>query len=348
MRQSFNAKEPRGQEGKRKLKPSLHGFFASLRQIHFRLALALTLTTCSKPPLAEISGTTMGTTWHLKISKPAAEVKTRELPKVLQTRLNEIEGAITNWRDSPLKRFNANPSTDWTEVPRELAEMVSFSLQLSKETQGAFDVTISPLVDLWGFGSKGHITEPPSDAAIAAAKQHVGWNKLEVRAHPATLRKSDPLLQINVSAMADGYAVDELTRILRRAGVKNFLLEIGGAVRAEGVNDEGKPWQVGIQQPFAQQGEPTSALPLSNQSLSTSGVYRQYFEKDGKRYAHVLDARSGRPIEHNLVSVSVITDSCFAADGWDTALLILGPVEGRALASKKEINALFLEEKARP
>jgi thiamine biosynthesis lipoprotein len=185
-------------------------------------------------------------------------------------------------------------------------------------------------------------------AAIVAAKQHVGWHKLEIRAHPWSLRKSDPLLQINVSAMADGYAVDELTRILRKAGVKNFLLEIGGAVRAEGVNDDGKPWQVGIQRPFAAEGESVKALPLTNQSLSTSGVYRQYFENDGKRYAHVLDARTGRPVAHDLVSVSVITDSCFVADGWDTALLILGPADGRTLAAKKGINALFLEEKTKP
>ena len=347
MPQGFNAKEPRNKEAKQS-KSLLPSCFAPLRQISCGVAFALVLTTCSKAPPSEFSGSTMGTTWHLKISKPTAEVKVWELPKVLQTRLNDIEGAITNWRDSPVKRFNENPSTDWIEVPRELAEMVSFSFQLSKETQGAFDITISPLVDLWGFGAKGHITEPPSDAAIAVAKQHIGWNKLELRTHPYALRKSDPLLQINVSAMADGYAVDELARILRKAGVKNFLLEIGGAVRAEGVNREGNPWQVGIQRPFAAQGEPASAMPLQNQSLSTSGVYRQYFEKDGKRYAHVLDARTGRPVEHDLVSVSIIADSCFAADGWDTALLILGPVEGRALAAKKGINALFLEEKAKP
>jgi thiamine biosynthesis lipoprotein len=223
--------------------------------------------------------------------------------------------------------------------------MVTFSQKLSQETDGAFDITISPLVDLWGFGPKGHVTEPPADAVIAEAMKHVGWKKLEVRMNPPALRKSDPRIEINVSAVADGYAVDELTKLLRKAGVKNFLLEVGGAVRAEDVNGDGKPWQVGIQQPFAQQGEPTSSLPLENKSLSTSGVYRQYFEKDGKRYAHVLDARTGRPIAHDLVSVSVVTDSCFEADGWDTALLILGPMDGRALATKRGINAMFLEER---
>jgi thiamine biosynthesis lipoprotein len=283
----------------------------------------------------------MGTTWHLILSQPMESAKTLEL----QARLNEIEAAITNWKDSPVTRFNASSSTDWIAVPRELAEMVRFSQTLSQETNGAFDITISPLVDLWGFGPKGHVTEPPADAVIAEAMEHVDWRKLEARINPPALRKSDARIQINVSAVADGYAVDELTKLLRKAGVQNFLLEIGGAVRAEGRNGDGKPWQVGVQQPFAQQGEPASSLPLENKSLSTSGVYRQYFEKGGKRYAHVLDARTGRPIAHDLVSVSVVTDSCFEADGWDTALLILGPVEGRALAAKRGINAMFLEER---
>jgi len=286
----------------------------------------------------------MGTTWHLKLGKSANASLAKDLASKLQTRLNEIEAAISNWKDSPVTRFNASRSTDWITVPKELAEMVKFSLELSKETNGAFDITISPLVDLWGFGAKGRVKDPPSDTAIAEAMQHVGWRKLEVQMSPPSLRKTDPLIEINVSAMADGYAVDKLTPILHRAGVKNFLLEVGGAVRAEGTNDSGQPWQVGVQQPFANQGEPASAIPLQDKSLSTSGVYRQYFETAGKRYAHVLDARTGRPVEHHLVSVSVITDSCLAADGWDTALLILGPAEGRALAVKLGINAMFLEE----
>jgi thiamine biosynthesis lipoprotein len=295
--------------------------------------------------MTELSGKTMGTTWHLKIAAESAPHKNNELQGRLQKRLDEMDAAITNWHESPVTRFNASRSSEWIEVPRELAEMVKFSQELSKETNGAFDVTIAPLVDLWGFGAKGHVKEPPSDAVVAEAMRYVGWQKLEVQMLPPALRKKDPLVEINVSAVADGYAVDELKKLLREAGVKNFLLEVGGAVRAEGLNEGGQPWRVGIQQPFAQQGEPASSVPLHDKSLSTSGVYRQFFEKDGKRYAHVLDARTGRPIEHHLVSVSVITDSCFEADGWDTALLILGPVQGRELATKRGINAMFLEEK---
>lgn len=292
----------------------------------------------------EMSGATMGTTWHLKIARPYDKVEARDLLRTFQMRLDDIEARITSWKDSPVTRFNESQRTDWITVPRELAEMVKFSEELSKETNGAFDVTIAPLVDLWGFGAKGRVAEPPADAAIAEAMKHVGWNKLLVKLDPPGLRKTDPLIQINVSAMADGYAVDELTKLLRKARFKNFLLEVGGAVRAEGVNDEGQPWRVGVQQPFAKQGEAASTMPLQNRALSTSGVYRQYFEKSGKRYAHLLDARTGRPVDHALISVSVVMGSCFEADGWDTALMILGPVEGRALAAKRGMDAMFLEE----
>lgn len=344
MHRDSDPKERRGQGARKGLLSLLLCFFALWRWILCGSALAGILAACSKAPLSEIEGATMGTMWHLKFP---AKRDSPGLRVALQARLDEIDSAITNWRESPVTRFNRSTSTGWTAVPRELAVMVQFSQRLSAETHGAFDITVAPLVDLWGFGAKGHIQTPPADTAIIAAMQHVGWQKLEVRTEPPALRKSDPLLQINVSAMADGYAVDDLSKILRRAGVKNFLLEIGGAVRAEGVNESGKPWLVGIQQPFAAQGESTSAIPLQNQSLSTSGGYRQYFEAGDRRYAHVLDARTGRPVEHRLVSVSVMNESCFAADGWDTALLILGPKEGRTLAAEKKIDALFLEEAAR-
>ena len=283
----------------------------------------------------------MGTTWHLTV---VVGREVNDLRSAVQQRLDELDLAFTNWRESPVTRFNASRSTEWQTVPRELAEMVLFARELSDKTNGAFDVTLSPVIDLWGFGAKGRITSPPSKAAILAAMKHVDWRKLEARTDPPALHKLDPQIEINVSAMADGYACDELAKLLRAFGANDFLIEIGGAVLASGVNAQGQPWHAGIQRPHGATNETVSTVTLRDQAVSTSGTYRQYFESDGKRHAHVLDARTGRSIKHDLVSVSVVNDSAFIADGWDTALLILGPAEGRQLAEKLKLDAMFLKE----
>lgn len=288
----------------------------------------------------------MGTTWHATLALPGNNRADAEgLRDSMQHRLDEIDAAFTNWReDAPVARFNASRDTGWQSVPRELVEVVRFAQELSGKTDGAFDITIAPLVDLWGFGPRGRVPVPPPDAAVAAAMKHVGWRRLEARIEPPALRKLDPELQINVSAMADGYACADLAKQLRGRGLENFLIEVGGAVFGCGLNAEGRVWRAGIQRPRAANGETVSSLALHNQAVSTSGVYRQSFERDGRRLTHVLDARTGRPVTHDLLSVSVVNDSAFAADGWDTALLILGPVEGLALAEKLKLDAMFLRE----
>ena len=301
---------------------------------------ATLLASCSRGPVeTKLEGHSLGTTWHLTLAGRSDDVKA-----AVQGRLEQLDLAFTNWRESPVTRFNACRSSDWQSVPHELAEMVLSARQLSEQADGAFDITVAPLVDLWGFGAAGQVKAPPSEETIQRAMQHVGWRKLEARLDPPALRKADPEIVINVSAMADGYACDDIAKLLQARGVENFLLEIGGAVLASGLNAEHKTWQAGIQRPDGATGRTVQTLPLRNQAVSTSGVYRQYFESDGHRYAHVLDARTGRPITHGLVSVSVVHESAFAADGWDTALLILGPEEGRALAKQVGLNALFMAE----
>ncbi len=226
----------------------------------------------------------MGTTWQATVV-PSRETNLAEgaLRDLIQHRLDELDSACTNWRDdAPVSRFNASRSMDWQDVPRELVDMVRFAQELSAKTGGAFDITIAPLVDLWGFGPKGRVNDPPSDAAIAGAMKRLGWRKLEARDEPPALRKVDPEIEINISAMADGYACDDLAKLLRARGLDNFLIEIGGAVIASGLNAGGRPWRAGIQRPHAASGETLNALTLRNQALSTSGVYRQYFERNGR------------------------------------------------------------------
>jgi thiamine biosynthesis lipoprotein len=293
--------------------------------------------------LPQTGGTTMGTTWHLTLAKGDVSAASQ----IVQARLDALEGMFTNWReDSAVSRFNASRSTDWQPVPRELAEVMLFAQRLSKETNGAFDVTVSPLIELWGFGVKKSTHSVPSEEAIAAAKARAGWQKVEVQMDPPMLRKTQVDVEINVSGLVEGYAVDDLMRRLRDAGHTNFLLDVGGELYASGQKPDGTPWQAGVQQPDAEKGVVTGAVPLRDKALSTSGTYQQFFEMDGKRYPHVLDARTGRPITHSLVSVSVIADSCFEADAWTTALLILGPVDGQSTAKRLGIDALFLAESA--
>lgn len=339
-------------QSRRAAKAGRHGAvlrsFASLRHLAkgFLPILASLLATSCSPREWHIAGRRMGTTWQVTVVPPRDTRLTEgALRDLVQRRLDELDFAFTNWNDNaPVPRFNVSRSMDWQDMPRELVEMVRFAQELSERTGGAFDITIAPLVDLWGFGPKGRVPGPPSDAAIAGAMQHVGWKKLEARDEPPALRKRDPELQINVSAMADGYACAELAGLFRAGGVENFLIEIGGAVLGWGLNAEGRGWRVGIQRPEAADGDTMGSITLHNQAVSTSGVYRQYFERRGRRFAHVLDARTGRPVVHDLLSVSVVGDSAFKADGWDTALLILGPGEGRALAEKLKLDAMFLRE----
>jgi thiamine biosynthesis lipoprotein len=309
------------------------------------LACALIGTACRdhSPRTVRTEGRTMGTTWNIQLVLPTGQQNPAAL---IQPRLDELEALFTNWSShSPVSRFNQSTSTDWQPVPKELAEVVTQALELSRHTQGAFDITLGPLIDLWGFGAAARRDTPPDEASIINAQARCGWHRLEVKLDPPRLRKTHADLQINVSALVEGYAADDIARRLESAGCHNFLLDVGGELLARGKKADGTAWQVGIQQPDAVKGEALLSMPLNNQALSTSGTYRQYFESDGHRYAHVLDGRTGRPITHHAVSVSVVADSCFQADSWSTALLALGPEEGTPLAKKAGVHAIYLEER---
>ena len=308
------------------------------------LLLATLLAGCGEShSTIKISGRAMGTTWDAALSDSKRSEK--DVRNLIQGRLDELEAIFTNWRaESPVSRFNASRSINWQPVPRELVEVVRFAREISEATDGAFDVTCAPLLDLWGFGAKGRVKTPPSEQAIRGVKAHCGWQKLEFQVNPPALRKTDPELQINLSALVEGYAGDDLKQRLINLGLNNFLLN-SGEFTAHGHNGQGAPWTVGIQEPDAAQGKMVSAIPLTNQAMATSGTYRQFFEFEGVRYPHVLDARTGKPVVHHLPSVSVISDSCLIADGWATAFLILGPIKGPALAKERGISAFFLESR---
>jgi len=297
--------------------------------------LLLLLSGCSRDDLPVIlGGRTMGTTWSLRMDAQAGSIQQNDL----QQQLDAWVSIISDWRpDSAISRFNASTSTDWFAVPDELVEVVELAQQIGTDTDHALDITIAPLIDLWGFGATGRRDTPPTDAEIASAKARCGWQHLHTRHDPPALRKDIPELRINLSAVAEGWALDHLAQHLKSKGINRFLLEIGGEVLTRG------EWRVGIQTPAAPPGESAQTLLLKDQAITTSGVYRQHFSVAGKEYAHVLDPRTGRPIEHALASVSVIHSSAAQADGFDTALLILGPDAGRRLAEKLGLRVVWFE-----
>lgn len=298
--------------------------------------LLLLLCGCSRESPSTVGGRTMGTTWSLRVHPGS------HLPAVqdLQQTLDRWESILSHWQpDSAVSRFNASVSTDWLPVPSELVEVVELAQRISANTGHALDITLAPLIDLWGFGSKSRRSTYPSSEEIAAARAVCGWQHLHTRHDPPALRKDIPALRINVSAAAEGWALDHLAQHLGSLGMHDFLLEIGGEVLARG------EWRVGVQTPAAPPGETAQTLLLKDQSIATSGVYRQHFMVGGQEYAHILDPRTGSPIAHSLASVSVIHASAALADGYATALLVLGPLEGRAFAEKLGLQVIWFERK---
>ena len=325
----------------------LHSAMIPLRLSYWLPLLAMLLPfSCSRESKpVKLDGPTMGTTWSLQIADKISEAKERDLSAFIHHELSALEDELSHWKtDSDLSRWNRSTDTEWQSVSRSLAKTVAIAQRIGQETDGALDVTAGPLIQLWGFGPSSSHARIPTDEEIAEALKLVGASHLEVETLSPSLKKDQPSVQINVASVTEGYAMDELILMLKAEGLKNFLLEIGGEVAAVGHAPEGGPWQVGIQAPDGAKGETLEKLPLMDTCIATSGSYRHRYEKDGRTYSHLIDSRTGRPIEHKLVSVSVIHPQCVLADGYATALMVLGPVEGRKVAQRLGLRVIWLEE----
>lgn len=290
------------------------------------------------------SGQTMGTWFTVKIVDPPPKLSPETLEEETCARLRRIEKLMSTYDpDSELSRLNRFDQSEWFEVSPETAAVIDEALRVGRLTEGAFDVTVGPLVSLWNFGPVRRTTDrvPPPDE-IEEVKARTGMEKLEVRLSPPAVRKQREDVSIDLSGIAKGFAVDEIAGLLERSGVENYMVDVGGEVKARGRNPKGKPWQIAIESPVAGTREIHKVIPLDRLAVATSGDYRNYFEQDGIRYAHILDPRSGRPITHNLASVSVLDPSCMRADALATGLMVLGPEVGYNLAVQEELPALLL------
>jgi thiamine biosynthesis lipoprotein len=244
---------------------------------------------------------------------------------------------------STLSRFNRSPPGDWFAVSADLVHVVAAAAQLSAASGGAFDVTVGPLVNLWGFGPDESTGAPPLPGQLQAALARVGHAYLQHRARPPGLRKQTDIY-VDLSAIAKGYGVDRLAELLIGSACANFLVEIGGEVRAHGKNEQGVAWRVGVEVPDPSRfGAVQRVLQPGEQSIATSGDYRNFLEVGGVRVSHTIDPRTGRPVNHRLASVTVVHDSAMWADGYATLLNVLGPRAGLEFAQETGLAALFIE-----
>lgn len=297
------------------------------------------------PALLELSGAAFGTRWEVRLLGDARSA--RALGSELQGVLAAIDAQMSSWRaDSELSRFNALRAADWFPVDRDVVRVLREALAVHRLSGGAFDPTLAPLVALWGFGPGPARVAPPDGAAISAALARTGIGGLALRDDPPALRKTRVDLALDVSGVAEGFAVDALARRLAERGVERFLVALGGELRARGEGPGGGPWRVGIERPAPGTPSVEWQLGLADAALATSGDYRRYLAWGGKRLAHVIDPRSGRPVSHGLVSVSVLAAEAARADAWATALLVLGPEAGAAVAEREGLAVLFVRERA--
>jgi len=286
----------------------------------------------------------MGTWFTVKVVELPDSVDAETLKREIDAELAGIDALMSTYRpDSELSRLNRFNESDWFAVSPETAAVIDEAVEVGRLSGGAFDVTVAPLVNLWNFGPDKRTSDHvPSPAEIEEAKARIGLENIEVRLTPPGVRKKRGDLSIDLSGIAKGFAVDQVAEHIERRGIRNYMVDVGGEVKARGRNPSGKPWQIAIESPVTDTREIHKVLGLDGLAVATSGDYRNYFEQAGVRYCHILDPRSGRPITHKLASVSVLGPSCTRADAWATALMVLGPEEGYNLAVEEKLAALFL------
>lgn len=314
----------------------------------YRLLLCLlccVFAGCSREPQALVlSGPTMGTTYAVKVVAAAEDIDNRTLRTAIDDVLARVDRGMSVYRaDSEIARFNESASTDWFDVSADVAAVVRIAIEVSELSDGAFDVTVAPLVNAWGFGPQGEPESLPDDAVLARIGERVGYQKLHVRSQPPALRKDVPGLAVDLNGIAPGFAVDLLAERLLAMGIENFLIDIGGEVRARGRNGKGELWRVAVERPVDTEPTPYAIVQLDAMAVTTSGEYRHNYLRDGRRYSHTIDPRTARPIEHDLASVVVIGPEAAHVDAWATAFNVLGAQAGYALASQRKMPVMFIE-----
>ncbi len=298
----------------------------------------------NESPIHTISGLTMGTTFSIKLLLPGKDnPAVNDLKTKIQKRLKTIESQLSaHKKSSEISHFNRFRGKDWFPVSLDIAKVVQYSLYISNLSNGAFDITAGPLVNLWGFGPERKIAPFPDSQVIQKTKKIVSYKNLGVRLSSPAIKKRISGLNCNLSAIAKGYGIDSIARLLDHNKINNYMVEIGGEVKAKGKKSENIPWRIGIASPSGKQAEIRKVITLYNMAVATSGDYQNYYKRQGRRYSHSIDPRTGYPIAHELASVTVVHESCMHADAMATAISILGPHDGYKLAVDQDLAVFFI------
>lgn len=313
--------------------------------VFWTLAVAA-LAGCSFEPeekIWEIAGPVFGTQYHINVVLTEDESRLENLGSGIEQVLEDVDASMSTWReDSELSRLNRREDqSEWIELSEPLYKVLFVAAEVSSLTDGAFDVTIGPVVNLWGFGPDARPDQVPDDQELKAKLSQTGYENIELKSDPPALRAHRPQY-IDLSAIAKGYAVDAVARHLEEAGVGAYLVEIGGEVRVNGRKPNGDAWRLAIEEPVSERRQINRVVALDSQAMATSGDYRNYYESEGRRYSHTIDPATGKPIRHKLASVTVIAENTMLADALATGFNVMGFERAQALATRENVAAYFI------
>lgn len=318
-----------------------------LRSVLLLAALALLAGCAATPPLATLEGRSMGTTWQVTLAPPAGG-SLDALQAGIQGELDRVVAQMSHWQaDSDLGRFNRAPAGTWQALTPGFFTVLQHALAVADDTGGAFDPTVGPLVELWGFGPGGAGFAVPEEAAIEAVRTRVGWQRLQLDAeHRRVLQPGG--VALDLSGVAKGFGTDQVARHLDAVGVGAYLVDVGGELRARGRRPDGALWQVAIEKPGAAAGGVSSldqverVIALEDRAIATSGDYRHYFAAGGELYSHHIDPRTGRPVPRRIASVTTVAADAMSADAAGTAIMVLGPEAGLEWARRRGLAVLLI------
>ncbi len=305
------------------------------------LAVALSGCESNAERIEVLSGPTMGSTYTIKYVYNATTPAADAVGVEVQSILDEVDRQMSTYRlDSDIARFNQSPVDTCMPMPQPVLDLVQYGDQLSRLSDGAFDLTLGPLLDLWGFGPQARGKKVPSAAEIAQAQAQIGYQ--HIRVVDGQLCK-DADVKVEFNSIAAGYTVDRMSERFAELNIDSYMIEITGELIAKGLKPDGSPWRIALEQPLGDgQRVIQRVLEIDNYGINTSGDYRNYFEEDGVRFSHTIDPQVGAPISHRLASVTVIDRSTLHADGLGTLLLVLGPTRGLDFAEEHKIAAFFV------
>lgn len=305
---------------------------------------AVLLAGCSKSPeVISLAGSTMGTTYHIKVVANDRMPDAQLLQARIDLLLDKVNNEMSTYRpNSELSQFNALEPGQPIKVSDDTIKVIKEGVRLNKTTNGALDITLGPLVNLWGFGPDKRPTKIPSQATIDATMQRTGIDGISIDGNQ--LMKTKPSLYVDLSSVAKGFGVDQVAEMLEGYQPQGYLVEIGGEIRAKGTKPGDLPWRIAVEKPTEQDRQVQQVIEPGNIAMATSGDYRIYYEEEGERFTHIIDPRTGYPVKHRLASVTVLNKQCMTADGYATAMMVLGTEKSLALAEKEHLAVMLIEK----